>query len=350
MLSRKTLVCLFSLVWLFGCASSEKTQSRKDAPAEGVSGNAVSEEVVSEEASSEEAISETVVSDSASFVAPQHARHMLWQVSDSNSSVYLLGSVHFADPTFYPLDTAITNAFGRSDELAVELDMSDTAVFMEIARQSEQRGKLKEGQSLAQILPKKLKKQLDSICASWYLAPEVLYGFKPWSAAMTLSSVAIMRLGFDPNLGIDFYFLRSAQESKKKVVSLESAEDQIAVLVGEGLPDSLGIYYLKSTLGQMKLMDSSVTLMMGAWVKGDDSLFREAMYMEPAGVATDSLLDEQIEDLVYISRNRNMADSVASFLAQDRKVFVVVGAAHMAGKGDNVLKLLRDKGFTVEQK
>ena len=327
MLSRITLVCLPLLALLAGCASSEKTLSEKDASGKGAAENEASGDAVSEE---------------ELLTRYQRARHMLWQVSDSNSSVYLLGSVHFADSTFYPLDTAITNAFDRSDELAVELDMTDTAVFMEIARQSELRGKLPAGQSLAQVLPKDVKKQLDSVCASWYLAPEVLDGFKPWSAAMTLSSVAIMRLGFDPNLGIDFYFLRSAQESKKKVVSLESAEDQIAVLVGEGLPDSLGIYYLKSTLNQMQLMDSSVTLMMGAWVKGDDSLFREAMYMEPEGSATDSLLEAQIEDLVYIARNRTMA--------QDRKVFVVVGAAHMAGKGDNVLKLLRDKGLTVEQR
>lgn len=335
MLSRVTLVCLPLLALLAGCASSEKTLSEKDASGKGAAENEASGEAASEE---------------ESFTRSQRAKHMLWQVSDSNSSVYLLGSVHFADSTFYPLDTAITNAFDHSDELAVELDMSDTAVFMEIARQTELRGKLKEGQSLAQVLPQDVKKQLDSICASWYLAPEVLYGYKPWSAAMTLSSLAIMRLGFDPNLGIDFFFLHAAQESKKKVVSLESAEDQIAVLVGEGLPDSLGIYYLRSTIGEMQVMDSSITLMMGAWIKGDDSLFREAMYMEPEGSATDSLLDAQIEELVYISRNRTMADSVASFLTQDRKVFVVVGAAHMAGKGDNVLKLLRDKGFTVEQK
>ena len=335
MLSRITLVCLPLLAMLAGCASSEKAVSKKDASAEGTNENAVFEDAVSEE---------------ELLTRYQRARHMLWQVSDSNSSVYLLGSVHFADSAFYPLDTAITNAFDRSDELAVELDMTDTAVFMEIARQSELRGKLPAGQSLAQVLPKDVKGQLDSVCASWYLAPEILYGFKPWSAAMTLSSIAIMRLGFDPNLGIDFYFLRSAQESKKKVVSLESAADQIAVLVGEGLPDSLGVYYLKSTLSELQVMDSSITLMMGAWVKGDDSLFREAMYMEPEGSATDSLLEAQIEELVYIARNRTMANSVAAFLAQDRKVFVVVGAAHMAGKGDNVLKLLRDKGLTVEQR
>lgn len=335
MLSRIVLACLPLLTLLAGCSSSEKAVSKKEASAEGVSENETPK---------------TVVPDTASPVKSLQSRHMLWQVSDSNSSVYLLGSVHFADASFYPLDTAITNAFDRSDELAVELDMSDTAVFMEIARQTELRGKLPAGQSLAQVLPKDVKKQLDSVCASWYLAPELLYGYKPWSAAMTLSSVAIMRLGFDPNLGIDFFFLHAAQESKKKVVSLESAEDQIAVLVGEGIADSLGIYYLKSTIGEMQLTDSSITLMMNAWKTGDDSLFKEAMYMEPEGFATDSLLDAQIEDLVYIARNRTMADSVASFLAQDRKVFVVVGAAHMAGKGDNVLKLLRDKGFTVEQR
>ena len=335
MLSRIVLACLPLLTLLAGCSSSEKAVSKKEASAEGVSENETPK---------------TVVPDTASPVKSLQSRHMFWKISDSNSSVYLLGSVHFADSTFYPLDSAITNAFDRSDELAVELDMTDTAVFMEIARQTELRGKLKEGQSLAQVLPQDVKKQLDSICASWYLAPEVLYGYKPWSAAMTLSSLAIMRLGFDPNLGIDFFFLHAAQESKKKVVSLESAEDQIAVLVGEGLPDSLGIYYLRSTIGEMQVMDSSITLMMGAWIKGDDSLFREAMYMEPEGSATDSLLDAQIEDLVYIARNKTMADSVAAFLAQDRKVFVVVGAAHMAGKGDNVLKLLRDKGFTVEQR
>ena len=335
MLSRIVLACLPLLTLLAGCSSSEKAVSKKEASAEGVSENETPK---------------TVVPDTASPVKTLQSRHMLWQVSDSNSSVYLLGSVHFADASFYPLDTAITNAFDRSDELAVELDMSDTAVFMEIARQTELRGKLKAGQSLAQVLPQDVKKQLDSICASWYLAPEVLYGYKPWSAAMTLSSLAIMRLGFDPNLGIDFYFLHAAQKANKKVVSLESAEDQIAVLVGEGIADTLGIYYLKSTIGEMQVMDSSITLMMGAWIKGDDALFQEAMYMDPEGSATDSLLDAQIEELVYIARNRTMADSVASFLTQDRKVFVVVGAAHMAGKGDNVLKLLRDRGLTVEQR
>ena len=333
MLSRITLVYLFLLAMLAGCSSSGKAVSEKAAQENTAPENAAPDGTAAEKAATKAALK----------------KHMLWQISDSNSSVYLLGSVHFADSTFYPLDTAITNAFDNSTELAVELDMTDTAVYMAIAKQSELRGKLPAGQSLAQILPGDVKKLLDSLCQAWYIAPEVLYGFKPWSAAMTISSLAIMRLGFDPNLGIDFYFLNSAIENQKKIVSLESVEDQVAVLVGEGIPDSLAFYYLKSSITEMQLMDSSITQMMRAWRTGDESLFREAMYMEAEGEVKDSLMDAAIEDLVYISRNRNMADSIASFLAQDRKVFIVVGAAHMAGKGDNVLKLLRDKGMTIEQ-
>ena len=38
-------------------------------------------------------------------------KHFFWKVSDDNSSVWLLGSVHFADSTFYPLDAVIYSAF-----------------------------------------------------------------------------------------------------------------------------------------------------------------------------------------------------------------------------------------------
>lgn len=91
MLLRKTLLGLFSVLFLLGCTTTDKNPPKK---------------------------------------------HMLWKISDSNSSVYLMGSVHFADRSFYPLDTVITNAFDASDELAVELDMSDTAVVKDIAVQT----------------------------------------------------------------------------------------------------------------------------------------------------------------------------------------------------------------------
>ena len=64
---------------------------------------------------------------------------------------------------------------------------------------------------------------------------------------------------------------------------------------------------------------------------------------------TDSLFKKEINERIYYSRNRKMAESIADFLAKDRKVFVIVGAAHLAGNHENVIDILRSKGFTAEQ-
>jgi uncharacterized protein YbaP (TraB family) len=51
---------------------------------------------------------------------------------------------------------------------------------------------------------------------------------------------------------------------------------------------------------------------------------------------------------IYSDRNVRMASQVEQFLQKKRKMFVVVGAAHLVGPG-SVLGLLRKKGFQVEQ-
>ena len=278
-------------------------------------------------------------------------KHLLWKVSDSNSSVYLLGSVHFADSTFYPLAPEITTAFEHSDELGVELDMGDSSVIQKIVELSAQRGFLPEGESLDRILPADVQRSLDSLCMAWYIPLGTFNRYRPWAAAMTLSSIAIGRRGFDPAYGIDFYFLRAASERGMSVLSLETVEEQVYALTGEGISDSLSIYYMKSTLRDMPLLDSGITMMMRAWKTGDVAMFRDAMELESLPKDDmDSLLSEELNERVYTSRNRKMAKTVEGLLASDRKVFIVVGAAHLVGKEDNVIDLLRAKGFTVEQK
>ena len=50
---------------------------------------------------------------------------LLWQVQDKDSRVrlYLFGSLHYGDETFYPLPDAVLQAHRDSDVLAVELDI-----------------------------------------------------------------------------------------------------------------------------------------------------------------------------------------------------------------------------------
>ena len=277
-------------------------------------------------------------------------KHLLWKVSDSNSSIYILGSVHLADSSIYPLDTVIEEAFNRSAELAVEIDMSDPSILQEIAVQTAGLGMLPDSMSLEKMLPDSLNNAIDSLCLLWGLPLNTFSRYKPWAATMTLLSLAIMRMGYDSDLGVDYHFLRRAHHTGKKIVSLETVEEQVWALTGEGVSNSLGIFYLKTSIQEMAELEAYVEKLMDAWKSGDDSLLAVAMEMESKeGNAADSSLQKQITDNIYTERNHRMAERLTAFLAEDRKIFVVVGAAHLAGKDDNVLDLLRRRGFTVEQ-
>ena len=48
---------------------------------------------------------------------------LFYKISDkNNTTIYLLGSIHAADDTIYPLNDTIMNSFNDSDYLAVEVD------------------------------------------------------------------------------------------------------------------------------------------------------------------------------------------------------------------------------------
>ena len=277
-------------------------------------------------------------------------KHFFWKVSDSNSTIYILGSIHLADSSFYPLDPIITNAFDSSDELAVEIDMGDDSILQEITTLNEQYGMFHGEDSLERILPDDIRKSLDSICTAWSIPIGTFNRYKPWAAAMTLTSIGIMRLGYNYNLGIDFHFLHLAQEHGKNIVSLEPVENQVTALTGVGLKDSVTMYFMKKTLREVGLIDSSVSWMMRAWKTGDDSLFWNAMNADTAKIsANDSLIQKEIDNRILHSRNRTMANSIEKLLSENRKVFVVVGTAHLVGKDENVIDILHRKGFTIER-
>ena len=59
----------------------------------------------------------------------ENDRAFFWKVStveggQDAATVYLMGSIHFADKSFYPLRKEIEQAFDQSDYLVVELDVN----------------------------------------------------------------------------------------------------------------------------------------------------------------------------------------------------------------------------------
>lgn len=326
---KKALLIFFALgLFVWGCAGT--TPAEKSSPA-------VSFEPVSETG------------------RIQSSKHFFWKVSDENSSVWLLGSVHFADSSFYPLDSVIENAFVAAEELAVEINIGDDSVSNDVASQSLQQGMLPKGQTLSEVLPRNVWNSLDSLCSAWNFPVVHLMGMRPWFAATTLSVIAIQRTGIDPSYGVDAVLIDRAATDGKAIVSLETASEQVNALADTSDSDSAGVYYLKTTLREISMLDSMVAQMMRAWKTGDEDLLRKVMNEEECSESVDCSDDgdqtirENMEEKIYTSRNVKMAESIAEFLKEDRNVFVVVGAAHLALDKDNVVSLLEKRGLKVER-
>ena len=282
-------------------------------------------------------------------VSPEE-KHFLWKVSDENSSVWVLGSIHLADSTLYPLAPVIDSAFARAEELAVEINMNDDEVVKEVSEQSAVRGELAEG-TLRDLLPPDMWNTVDSLCESWNVPITMIEKSRPWLAAMTLSSFAFMQAGLNPEYGIDYVLLDRAATDGKAIVGLETAEEQIGALADTTESDSAGVYYLKTTLREISEFETLVKNLILAWKTGDDDLMRNLLDQdeEEEILSTDQKFKDEYEQRIYVNRNAKMADSIATFLREDRNVFVVVGVAHLALEKDNVIEALKRRGFKIER-
>ena len=278
------------------------------------------------------------------------SKHFFWKVSDENSSVWVLGSIHLADSTLYPLAPVIDSAFAHADELAVELNMNDEEVVKEVGEQSAAQGMLAEG-TLRDLLPQDMWNTVDSLCTAWDVPIVMIEKTRPWLAAMTLSSYAFMQAGLNPEYGIDYVLLDRAAMDGKAIIGLETAEEQIGALADTTESDSAGVYYLKTTLHEIAEFESLVSNLMQAWKTGDDDMLRRLLDdgENDEMPLHESKFKDEFEQRIYVNRNAKMADSIATFLREDRKVFVVVGVAHLALEKDNVIETLRKRGFKIER-
>ncbi len=166
----------------------------------------------------------------------------IWQISSDTASVYLVGSIHFADKSFYPLRQEIEDAFDRSKYLVVELDITnvDSERYNELLAKN---GKYKDGKTIKDVISDETWQQLQQQLKSLNISYEAVKSYKPGVLVLTLSAVQVMQMGFDPELGIDAYFLSKAVKSKQ-VIELESLEEQVNLFIN--IPD--GELLLKESL------------------------------------------------------------------------------------------------------
>lgn len=157
---------------------------------------------------------------------------------------------------------------------------------------------------------------------------------------MSLAALESMKLGLDPNLGIDKHFLSKAEG--KRIMELESLDYQINLL--SGFSDKDQELFLIYTLKDLHIMEQEVTQLIRAWESGDTQAMESIL---TKSLSEDKRLSAIFEKLVF-ERNRRMASKIEDFLRTKETYFVIVGAGHLVGSR-GVIGLLGGKGYLIEQ-
>jgi uncharacterized protein YbaP (TraB family) len=259
----------------------------------------------------------------------------LWEVSRGEDRIYLLGSVHMLRPESYPLDPALYEAFDAAEVVAFEIDLGAAAAAAPLMMA---RGLYTDGRTLRSELPAAVYQDVGSRAAAYGIPLQALEPMKPWLVSITLNGLALQRLGYAPNLGVDMHFFERARSSGKRIQALETIEDQVQVF--DGLSADQQASLLESTLDEIESAADTMDEIASIWARGDVQRLADMM--------NESLEEHPVllERILY-QRNRNWVPQIEALLAADQPAIVIVGMGHMVGSG-SVTDLLREKGYRVE--
>jgi len=281
------------------------------------------------------AASQLAAQGAAPTTAPAR-KAMFWKVSSSDKVAWLLGSIHLGSKSMYPLPREIEDAFERSAALLVEIDINHVDL-QKMQLLVFQTGMYGGDETLWDHVSPETRLHLEAFCEKYGIPAMAMSKMKPWAVAMMVSTVPLMKSGMEVGLGIDKYFLDKAETARKRVVEIESADEQMKLVSG------ITAEMLEKSVAASAKQDPQEygAQLQRAWTSGDTSQMEK-------------IIQEQTSDAIEFAkamvndRNLHMADVVEQFLKGREQAFVVVGAGHMVGPG-GVVKILEKRGYRVEQ-
>ncbi|QGH60225.1 MULTISPECIES: TraB/GumN family protein [Serratia] len=230
---------------------------------------------------------------------------------------HLVGSIHMGTVDMSPLPAKLAARLKQADALIVEADITGSASpFDHIEQQAE----------LDQRLSEPEFQQLLTLCQELGTDAETFSTLPGWQVALMMQARQAQRLGLRAEYGVDYQLLQAARAQHKKVIELEGAEQQMAML--EQLPEG-GMALLRDTLEHWHTNARLLQTMVSWWLDAKPSGMLETL---PATFSAD------LYDVLMHQRNRDWRQKLEALPAGN--YVVAVGALHLYGE-DNLPAMLQ---------
>jgi len=261
----------------------------------------------------------------------------VWKIEGSNNSVLLMGSIHLLRSSDYPLPPGLDVAYEQADRLVMEVDTSSLDP-MRVQSVLTSMG-LSHSGGLRKTLGEDAYKDAAMRAEKLGIPFAMFDPMEPWFAALTITQLRMMQLGFDPSWGIETRLTQRAAVDGKTIVGLETLEEQLGFMANLDIKTQRE--FLLQSLDEAETVASQVTEMASAWRAGDTDVLEDLM-LEGFEAAPG------LEDALLIQRNRNWVTPILELQNAGEDYLVIVGAMHLVGE-HSVLKMLADRGVTTRQ-
>lgn len=266
---------------------------------------------------------------------------LIWEVTApaQPGKVYVAGSIHSGKAQWYPLDAAYDRALEVSSAVYFEIFQPDNR---KIAQLTMMTGVLRNG-TLSQVLG---YADFQEVCrfyaklapGSGMDQPMMLERFRPWLLSIQLSQFYLMKHPeISREYGLEKVFTKNL--GKRDGFSLESEETQI-----------MAMNQISDKAAGRLLMDGIRDFANAG--RDLQRIFRGLETGEIGEIAMNAnemaFKHPEFHNSLFLKRNQDIADKIYPMLKKKQVIFILVGAGHLAGKG-NILEFLREKGCTTIQ-
>ncbi len=272
----------------------------------------------------------------------------LWKVTNADGSVmYMSGSIHYLPLDAYPIPNEFLTTLEECDTLAVESYNVDSS------RMFEGEGvvlgddyELKKGDTLKNHLTDEQYTLLTERLVECGKPADYCDGNSAWYACQVITELkrpSEADSGLSTLYGTDTVFQITANQMEKEVLAIETNQSKQDLF--NKLDDEMAGMLIKI---KCTTTDENFEQTREAWASGDYERIYELNAEMPE--AADGAVDAWARYLkLYIDdRNQCMVDNVEQYMADGRKVFLLVGLAHFGGE-NGIVRLLERDGCTVER-
>ncbi len=257
----------------------------------------------------------------------------LWKISGNglNKPSYLFGTIHLICGGI-TLDTEVSRAIKSTDQLVMELDMSDP---MKVQMEAMEHGRLKDGKTIYDVFSQEQIKGIDA-------AFMAIYGvgvnqFKKMEPMVIYSALLPGILDCSEPDSYEQIFSDAFVAESKNQLGLETVEFQMNVLSGIPVADQMKM--IMTLVEDNDKARAEINTMTSSYREEDINHLGKLIYNTEE--YSQAFLDQML-----VNRNKSWIPAIEKEMS-GKPTFIAVGAGHLVGE-QGVIRLLRKRGYTVE--